>query len=428
MSGLTIPARTKLRYAPAQVICLTRIFSFVVLLVIMSRGLAYAQACNVHCDVSELKRLPHSHTHAESEINEEQGPLLLEATYTGEVISNVRGGLRSNVDYLDNADVVFEADLDQLIHLPHASFHLYGLYNNGSSISADVGDAQTVSNIETGIRSLRLYEAWIDMALSAHLGVRAGLYDLNSEFDSLEASGLFVGSAHGIGSDISQTGLNGPSIFPATSLAVRLEAKFASRVSLRIAALDGVPGNPDHPARTAVRLGNGDGALLIGEMDATLGNARVLLGHWRYSSAFDHFDGTRGGGNSGTYLRAQVPVLKRGFERIEAFMRIGIANGQINQFDRFVSGGMKFTGFIAGRHQDQFGLAFATAITSPAYAKRYRSPAAETAVEITYRAPLTQSIVIQPSMQFIRRPNADYAVPDALVIGVRLELSTRIIG
>src|SRR3546814_3364842 len=37
------------------------------------------------------------------------------------------------------------------------------------------------------------------------------------------AAGLFIGSPHGIGTDFAQSGQNGPSIFPSTSLAARVQ-------------------------------------------------------------------------------------------------------------------------------------------------------------------------------------------------------------
>lgn len=76
-----------------------------------------------------------------------------------------------------------------------------------------------ISNIETGVRATRLYEAWLETGLGERGSLRAGLYDLTSEFDVLETANLFIHSAHGIGSDIGLSGLNGPSIFPVTSRA-----------------------------------------------------------------------------------------------------------------------------------------------------------------------------------------------------------------
>jgi porin len=59
--------------------------------------------------------------------------------------------------------------------------------------------------------------------------VKIGLYDLNSEFDVIEAAALFLNPSHGIGPDFAQSGRNGPSIFPVTSLAIRGEYRLATR-------------------------------------------------------------------------------------------------------------------------------------------------------------------------------------------------------
>ncbi|MFX5464589.1 carbohydrate porin, partial [Acinetobacter baumannii] len=78
---------------------------------------------------------PHSHTHAPAEIEEAHGPLLFQVTYTAELIGNAAGGLRRGARYLDKLDLVFAADLEKVAGWTGAQLHLYGLYNNGSSIS-----------------------------------------------------------------------------------------------------------------------------------------------------------------------------------------------------------------------------------------------------------------------------------------------------
>ncbi|WP_411339160.1 carbohydrate porin [Sphingopyxis sp. J-6] len=372
---------------------------------------------------------PHGHTHAGGEIVEDHGPILLQLTYTGEVMGNVSGGVRKGARYLDNLDIVFEADLDQLAGWTGAQLHLYGLYNNGRSIGALAGDTHGVSNIETGVSALRLYEAWIDQKIGERVSVKAGLYDLNSEFDSLDAAGLFVSSPHGIGTDFAQSGRNGPSIFPSTSLAARFQVEPAEGWAVRAAVLDGVPGDPDHPRRTAIKLGNGDGALLVGEVQAPLKDGKLLLGHWRYTAAFEPNDGGAAAkGNSGTYLRGEMPIVVHGDRRTDLFARIGTAKGRFNMFDAFASGGVKFAGWIPGREEDEFGLAVAAAFTSNSYRAAAGASASEIAIEATYRAPLTSWLTLQPSLHYIRRPSADPTIPDALVLGLRAETSFSPIG
>lgn len=373
--------------------------------------------------------LPHSHTHAPAEIDEEHGPILLQVTYTGEVMGNASGGLRRGTRYLDNLDIVFEADMEKLAGWTGAQVHIYGLYNNGRSISDLVGDTQAVSNIEAGTRALRLYEAWIDQKFGETLSLKAGLYDLNSEFDALDTAGLFVSSPHGIGTDFAQSGRNGPSIFPSTSLAARLHWEPADGWAIRAAVLDGVPGNPDHPGRTAIRLGQGDGTLLVGEVQAPLGGGKLLLGHWHYTARFDLNDGTgTGQGNTGTYVRGEFPLIEKADRKLDAFFRLGKAAGRFNMFDGFASGGLKFSGWVPGRDKDEFGIAFAAAFTSDSYRAATGAAASEMAVEVSYRAPIAPWLALQPSLHYIRRPSADRTIADALVIGLRAEASFAVAG
>ncbi|PKP91950.1 MAG: carbohydrate porin [Alphaproteobacteria bacterium HGW-Alphaproteobacteria-16] len=367
---------------------------------------------------------PHSHTHAGDETDEDTEPLLFEVTYTSELIGNAAGGIKRGARYLDNLDIVFEADMEAVAGWTGATVNIYGLYNNGNSIGDLVGDAQAVSNIETGVRAFRLYEAWIDQKFGENVSLRAGLYDLNSEFDALDASGLFVSSPHGIGTDFAQSGENGPSIFPVTSLAARLQVTPAEGWAVRVAVLDAVPGDPNRPARTVVRLGNGEGALLVGEVEAPLGEGRLIAGHWRYTAAFDRTDGMGAEtGNAGSYVRAEVPLTHRADGKIDGFMRLGTASGRFNMFDFFASTGLKFTGWIPGRGEDEFGVALAAAFTAEPYRAATGASPAEIAVEATYRTQLTPWLAVQPNIHYIRRPSADPTIADALVLGIRTEIS-----
>lgn len=351
-------------------------------------------------------------------------PLSVEIAYTAEIMANARGGARRGSRYMDNFDLVVGADLDALLGWEGATAGLYGLYNNGRSISELVGDAQGVSNIEAGVSAVRLYEAWLDQKFGDHVSLRAGLYDLNSEFDVLDTASLFVGSGHGIGTDFGQSGRNGPSIFPSTSLAARLAVEPAEGWVLRAALLDAVPGNPDHPSRTAIRFGKREGALIVGEVQAPVAGGKFLLGHWRYSASFDRIDGTgKGRGNSGTYLRAEFRLADLEGARLDGFGRIGVANGIYNDFSRFVGAGLTISDWISGREGDVLGVAVAAAFTSSPLRRRDGADRAEVALEMTYRAPLADWLAVQPSIQYVFNPSADPSIASALVFGLRSEIS-----
>jgi porin len=372
---------------------------------------------------------PHSHTHAPGEIGEEQAPFIIDVTYTADIWQAASGGRARGTRYLDNLDIVAEADMERLVGWNGATVHVYGLYNNGKSINTLMGDAQVASNIETGVRAVRLYEAWVDQKIGETASVKLGLYDLNSEFDALESSGLFMGSAHGIGTDISQSGENGPSIFPATSLAARFAISPAKGWTVRAAILDGVPGDPARPKSTAIKLGNGDGVLLIGEVEAPLKGGKLLFGHWRYTALTAEIMGVGEARNNGFYLRGEVLVAREAGaadQGLSAFFRLGTANAQVNAFRYFASGGLNYTGPFKGRDQDQIGLAMATAFTSKSFRLLTPSTKAETVFELTYRTSLNKWLTVQPNVQYVINPGADATLSNALAFGLRAELTIRL--
>ena len=345
--------------------------------------------------------------------------MTLDVAYSGELATNLAGGLRRGARYLDNLSVALDAHLRTRGSERDTQVRLSGLYNNGASISDLVGDKQMVSNIETGVRALRLYEAWAEHRIGP-VSAKAGLYDLNSEFDVLESAIFFTSSSHGIGTDIGQSGRNGPSIFPVTALALRLSADLSPRVTLRGAVIDGVPGNPDHPARTAIRLGGGDGALLIAEADMKLGAWRALAGHWRYTARFDAFDGSQGRGNAGWYLRGERSWDLAGGRRLAAFVRLGLANGRFNTFEHFIAGGVVLEAPFRSRPDDAAGLAISSALTGSRYRAWHDATDAETAFEASYRLALSDRLNFQPTVQYVMNPGAAQGVDDALFVGLRL--------
>ena len=364
----------------------------------------------------------------------------LSLVYTGELWRNATGGLRRGERYLDNLDVTLTVDADRALGWKGATLFVYGLYNNGRALSGDlVGDAQTVSNIETGVRAARLYEAWVEQRFAGdRVSIKVGLYDLNSEFDTSDVGSLSLLSSHGIGPEFAQSGRNGPSIFPVTSLAIRGDYKLDDRWTLRAAVLDGVPGDPDHPSRTAIKLGHGDGALIVGEAAYARGDTKAAVGYWRYTARFAPILPDDGGatrrGNDGAYLvverRLTHPGIPTGPEDkrgLAAFVQLGVADGGINPIARYAGGGLVYTGLLRPEGDDRMGMTIARAGFSRPYRRRAvldggRADLAEAVLELTYRTPLTKWLTLQPDLQYVRNPSANPTLGNALAIGVRFEV------
>ena len=368
-------------------------------------------------------------------IAEESAPrgITIEGAWTGEVFGNARGGVERGARHLSNADLTLALD-GAAFGAEGFKLFAYGLYDDGGAISGDlVGDAQGVSNIEAD-PAARLYELWAEQAFSFG-SLRFGLYDLNSEFDAIETAGLFLGASHGIGPDFSQSGLNGPSIFPVTSLAGRLALHVGPAV-LRFAALDGVPGDPSHPKRTTIRFERGDGALLVGEVDYSVGErARAALGLWRSTGRFERVrdavlatPGELHTGNLGAYAFVESALWSEGDgEGLAGFLRAGFADGDVNAFSHYLGAGFVYTGALPRRPEDQLGLAVAHARFGDefrdAQAQLGRAwGRAETALELTYRIALTDWFALQPDLQYVASPSGDPNLRDALAIGIRFEL------
>ncbi len=362
-------------------------------------------------------------------------PVSLSLVYTADLRGNVRGGIATGARYLDNVDLQLSVDADRLVGWKGARLFVYGLYNNGTPLStALVGDVQSVSNVETDVRALRLFEAWVEQDIGQRASLKFGLYNLNSEFDTTRSGGLFLLSSHGIGPDFSRSGRNGPSIFPVTSLALRGEVKFGSNWLARVAVLDGVPGDPDHPARTAIKLSGRDGALLVGELDYLRGGTKLAMGGWGYTARFDDVAATpataTGRGNKGAYVIAEHRFSGERDDApkgLSGWLRFGVADPRYNMIASYLGGGLVYAGPFPGRAEDEAGIALASAN----FSRRYRefqllagnpTDRRELVVEASYRAAIADWLSLQPDLQYVANPGGDARRRDAVVLGLRVKI------
>ena len=367
----------------------------------------------------------------------------LEMVYTGEFFRNHRGGTAQGSDYLSNTDITLTLDGEKLWGMTGGTLFLYVLGNNGGDPSERTGNTQGITNIAAP-DTFKLYEAWYEQRFDgdSEMALLFGLYDLNSEFDSIPSGGLFINPSHGIGPDFSQSGVNGPSIFPTTSLGLRLKGAIGESGYVMVAVWDGVPGDPNDPKGTHIKFENGDGLLTAIEAGVEIASAvegderpdaKVGFGLWRYSAEFDDLSDTDGLGNpvkrsdnQGAYLLGEYVLSREAddpAQGLSLFVRIGAANSDINQFARYLGYGLVYTGPFANRDEDQVGLSVATAINGDKYKQLTGAEDQEIAIELTYRAPITPWLTVQPDLQYIINPGTDPALDNALVAGVRVEIT-----
>jgi porin len=346
---------------------------------------------------------------------------------SAEVWRNLQGGLAVGDTTLNKlqASVTFDGDA--------AGWRGFSAYaqvfkTNAEILSASrTGDVQTVSNIEAqGVE--RLMELWVaqrfgDKGAAGWVLIRGGLIDLNRNFDSITAAGLFINSSHGIGPDLSHSAPSGPSIFPVSGLALQV----GWRPTARLVVHGGVFASPDpqHQDRFVdLRLSNRNGAIGIAQADYALTDkVQASLGVWRYTAAQSSLADPlrRLQPRPGLYGFVQVQTGLPGAPK--GWVRAGFADRRVQDVSGYVGGGLAWDGLLPGRSDDSFGLAVAHArIGGPARLVGGGLPAAETTWEATYSFALLPHVTLQPDVQRIVHPASAPGLPSATVVGVRVSV------
>ena len=145
------------------------------------------------------------------------------------------------------------------------------------------------------------------------------------------------------------------------------------------------------------------------------------MGAWLYSADFETFTGAEDDDNAGIYSFVDGPLT----EQVSGFIRLGMAEDSINAVDTYLGAGLNWTGPIATRPDDVFGIAVAH-INAGSPFKNITGAgieSSETIIDMTYLTPITDWLSLQPNLQYVINPGLDASLDDALIFGVRVELS-----
>lgn len=342
----------------------------------------------------------------------EESNLQLGASYVTDVLANVDGGKRSGAVWLGRADVTAELD-GGIVGLDGTRAFVDLMYTHGSDFSGTkVGDAQVVSNIDAD-RALRVLEAWALVPMGADgLTAKVGFIDLNTEFDVQEVGSFFLNSSHGIGPEFSQSGLNGPSIFPVTSTGMVLRWE-RTGWDVRAGLFDALAGTEADPSQPALRLPGRKGALLAIEADVSIATtARLQLGLWTYTAGTYPQQASRI--NRGIYAMVEGRLAgQEGSPRLDGWIRTGFADADADAIRFYLGGGLTY-----GTEESKIGIAVAMARLGHSI-NRIDVDTAETSIELSYSRALNDWLTIQPDVQYVINPGWNAAHRNALVLGAR---------
>ena len=359
---------------------------------------------------------------------------------------------------MGHVDLVLQFDGEKLFGWKGGSGFLQVIGNSGGRVNLyDVGSLMGVDNLEAPINRSGIFKAWLQQAfLDDKASIRFGLYPIDSEFYVTDSSGVFLHPSFGMAAEVASFGsVAGPSIYPTSSYAARLRVDPDPAWYAMLAITRGIPSDRVATAGPNISWQNGNGSMLIGEVGFSPAKAglindhsvseekdgfepisKLALGLWRFSPRFPELVAVDAVGDPlmethwGAYFLAEQTVFRvpESSRDLAAFFRYGFTDGKTNTLDYSFSVGFSFRGPFAGREKDSFGIAATRAHASPQGRAQLSdelgmplSSAAETSVEMTYRAQLAPGLVLQPVLQRIFNPGL--YLPNATVAGARLQLA-----
>jgi len=133
----------------------------------------------------------------------------------------------------------------------------------------------------------------------------------------------------------------------------------------------------------------------------------------------------------GVYVSCDQMVYKENSnpedsQGLGVFGRFGYANSDLNPIGNFWSIGLQYQGLLDGRDDDVLGIGFAQGIFSDYaganddadYTENH-----ENALEVYYSAQVTPWLSLSPSIQYISNTGGDETIKDAVVFGLRAQMT-----
>ena len=329
-----------------------------------------------------------------AQISDNSSPCKFEFTYTGDLVRNFEGGIKTGTTYLGLANLKAHFNTEYAKWWAGGeAFINIGNTHGGKPSATLVGDFQGVSNIEAGNLTF-LYELWYKQSIGK-CDFTIGLQDLNTNFSISENALLFTNSSFGIQSSIAD---NIPTpIFPLTALGLNFKWNMNSDLVWQAAIFDGTPDDfENNPYNINWKLGRDQGFLLVSEFQIHKSLIRQKTGSYKFGIYYhqhnDSIDVEQK--NGGLYFVGDQQITNNFF----VFTQIGLSPKTLNMHNHYYSLGLNYKKLISGRPFDECGIAVAYAGIDG------NSIGSETAIEITYKYQMNNHIYLRPDLQYIINP------------------------
>jgi porin len=332
-------------------------------------------------------------------------PLMLEASYTSDNVSNLAGGIKTGYGYLGMATIHVGFDVEKAGLWKGGQLFINAANTHGATPSADLlGDMQVASNIEAGNHTY-LQELWFKQTIH-NVELTVGLQDLNVEFANSENGSLFLNSSFGILPIISGN-LAAP-IFPLTSLGLTAKWNITENTAWLNAVYDGSPTDFDYnPYNVKWEFVSGDGLLAISELQQSLTISDLpgtyKMGIYTHSHIIEknfqsNFSDSLNHYTVGAYVYADQKVWVQVDRSLGVFIQAGYSPSKISVNNAYIGIGANLTGMFSKSKDDVLGFAIA-------HENFNNHLGSETTLELTWKKQLHGNIFIQPDVQYIIKPS-----------------------
>ncbi len=331
-------------------------------------------------------------------------PLTFEASYIGDNVNNLSGGIKTGSCYLGMANIRLDFDFEKAGLWSGGEFYINSANTHGASPSSELlGDVQVASNIDAGNHTY-LQEVWFKQALGK-VEFTLGLQDLNVEFANSENGALYMNSSFGILPVIS--GNITPPIFPLTALGLTAKWNISENATWVNALYDGSPTDFDYnPYNVKWQFISGDGLLAISEyqynttikeLPGTYKIGGYAHSHIIEESLHKNIPDSLNHNIFGFYVYTDQKIWQNNNKSIDLFAQLGYSPCNSSTNDFYLGLGVNYSGLFSKKGTDILGLAFAHEHFNDGIKS-------ETAVELTYQYRLTKNIFVQPDFQYIINP------------------------
>ena len=388
---------------------------------------------------------------------------------TSDYVGNTQGGMRQGFVYNGLLNLEVDYDLNKAVGWRGAKLHLSGYGIQGQNLSSQyVGNIMTVSNVEANPAIGKVGEFWLEQKLlEDRLQLRAGLLEADRYYMISPTASVFVNSTFGFPDswEVNMPG-DGPG-YPNATPGFLATYAFNDDWSLTGSVMNGQPVGPS-TAQTnyGTDFPTGNGLLSWLELaytpelqigDKTLpGNYK--LGSWYSSNTVDNVTLSVTGraftnpinktyrGQYAVYALADQTLYREDnstTQGLSAFVRVSVNPQQErNVVTSYFDTGLAYTGLFDGRPDDILGLGFAWAKFTPYLNSQIAAqnalsgtftpmPVPEQLIELTYQAPISPWLSLQPFFQYAINPggkapmpnNPNQAIPNATIIGLRANIA-----